>query len=165
MRCAARCLGVQQVFALRGLGVGKGDRVVIYLPMIPEAAFAMLACARIGAIHSVVFGGFSPDSLANRINDSDASVVITADFALGYADVGDLWRSRYDLPPEAFVALTDRLWAQVEPLYEQLHCYVRARLHEHYGEAVQPATGPIRADLLGDMWAQEWNNIYNLVEP
>ena len=66
---------------LKAHGVGKGDRVVIYLPMIPEAAFAMLACARIGAIHSVVFGGFSPDSLANRINDSDASVVITADFA------------------------------------------------------------------------------------
>ncbi|TNC50560.1 acetate--CoA ligase [Rubellimicrobium rubrum] len=66
---------------LKAHGVRKGDRVVIYLPMIPEAAFAMLACARIGAIHSVVFGGFSPDSLANRINDSDASVVITADFA------------------------------------------------------------------------------------
>jgi acetyl-CoA synthetase len=66
---------------LKAHGVRKGDRVVIYLPMIPEAAFAMLACARIGAIHSVVFAGFSPDSLANRINDSDATVVITADFA------------------------------------------------------------------------------------
>jgi peptidyl-dipeptidase A len=84
---------------------------------------------------------------------------------LGYADVGALWRSRYDLPPEAFVALTDRLWAQVKPLYEQLHCYVRARLHEHYGEAVQPATGPIRADLLGNMWAQEWSQIYDIVAP
>ena len=66
---------------LKGQGVGKGDRVVIYLPMIPEAAYAMLACARIGAIHSVVFAGFSPDALANRINDSDAKVVITADTA------------------------------------------------------------------------------------
>ncbi|MBP1807289.1 acetate--CoA ligase [Rubellimicrobium aerolatum] len=66
---------------LKAHGVKKGDRVVIYMPMIPETAFAMLACARIGAIHSVVFGGFSPDSLANRINDSDAKVVITADFA------------------------------------------------------------------------------------
>ena len=64
---------------LRGLGVKKGDRVAIYLPMIPEAAFAMLACARIGAPHSVVFGGFSPDSLADRINDADARVLITAD--------------------------------------------------------------------------------------
>ena len=60
-------------------GVTKGDRVTIYLPMIPEAAFAMLACARIGAVHSVVFAGFSPDSLAGRINDCDSKLVITAD--------------------------------------------------------------------------------------
>ncbi|MEM7237303.1 MAG: acetate--CoA ligase [Pseudomonadota bacterium] len=66
---------------LKTCGVGRGDRVVIYLPMIPAAAYAMLACARIGAIHSVVFGGFSPDALANRVNDSDASCVITADHA------------------------------------------------------------------------------------
>ena len=66
---------------LKSLGVGKGDRVVIYLPMIPQAAYAMLACARIGAIHSVVFAGFSPDSLANRINDCGARVLITADGA------------------------------------------------------------------------------------
>ncbi|HET7203178.1 MAG TPA: acetate--CoA ligase, partial [Steroidobacteraceae bacterium] len=65
--------------ALRSLGVGKGDRVTIYLPMIPEAAVAMLACARIGAIHSVVFGGFSPDSLAGRISDCASTIVITAD--------------------------------------------------------------------------------------
>ncbi|MGV3651498.1 MAG: AMP-binding protein, partial [Devosia sp.] len=69
-----RCANV-----LRSLGVRKGDRVTIYLPMIPEAAYAMLACARIGAIHSVVFGGFSPDSLAGRINDCDSALVITAD--------------------------------------------------------------------------------------
>jgi acetyl-CoA synthetase len=62
-------------------GVMRGDRVVIYLPMIPEAAYAMLACARIGAIHSIVFAGFSPDALANRINDSEAKLVITADSA------------------------------------------------------------------------------------
>ena len=66
---------------LKAHGIGKGDRVVLYLPMIPEAAYAMLACARIGAIHSVVFAGFSPDALANRINDSEAKAVITADFA------------------------------------------------------------------------------------
>ncbi len=65
--------------ALKGLGVGRGDRVTIYLPMIPEAAVAMLACARIGAIHSVVFGGFSPESLADRNNDAEAKVLITAD--------------------------------------------------------------------------------------
>ena len=65
--------------ALRGLGVRKGDRVTIYMPMIPEAAYAMLACARIGAVHSVVFGGFSPEALKGRIEDCDSSFVITAD--------------------------------------------------------------------------------------
>jgi acetyl-CoA synthetase len=64
---------------LKAAGAKKGDRITIYLPMIPEAAFALLACARIGAIHSVVFGGFSPDALAGRINDCDSSIVITAD--------------------------------------------------------------------------------------
>ncbi|PZN94680.1 MAG: acetate--CoA ligase [Hyphomicrobiales bacterium] len=67
---------------LKARGVKKGDRVTIYMPMIPEAAYAMLACARIGAIHSVVFGGFSPDSLASRIEDSDSKIVITADEGL-----------------------------------------------------------------------------------
>ncbi len=67
---------------LRAQGVRRGDRVTIYLPMIPEAAFAMLACARIGAIHSVVFGGFSPESLAGRIQDCDSAIVITADEGL-----------------------------------------------------------------------------------
>ncbi|MFL5523651.1 MAG: AMP-binding protein, partial [Gemmatimonadaceae bacterium] len=67
---------------LKNLGVGKGDRVAIYLPLIPEAAVAMLGCARIGAIHSVVFGGFSPDSLRDRINDASARVLITSD--IGY---------------------------------------------------------------------------------
>lgn len=66
---------------LKDLGVGKGDRVVLYLPMIPEAAYAMLACTRIGAIHSIVFAGFSPDALAARVNGSEAKVVITADEA------------------------------------------------------------------------------------
>ena len=66
---------------LKAQGVKRGDRVVIYMPMIPEAAYAMLACARIGAIHSIVFAGFSADALANRINDSASKVLITADFA------------------------------------------------------------------------------------
>ncbi len=66
---------------LLDMGVGKGDRVVLYLPMIPEAAYAMLACARIGAVHSIVFAGFSPDALGARINGCDAKVVITSDFA------------------------------------------------------------------------------------
>src|SRR5690606_26506900 len=68
--------------AIRELGVKRGDRVAIYMPMIPEAAYAMLACARIGAVHTVVFGGFSPEALAGRIQDCDAHLVITADEAL-----------------------------------------------------------------------------------
>ncbi len=85
--------------------------------------------------------------------------------ALGYADTGALWRSGYDMDPAAFAADTDRLWKQVEPFYRNLHCYVRARLNDRYGDAVQPRTGPIRADLLGNMWAQQWGNIYPLVAP
>jgi peptidyl-dipeptidase A len=84
---------------------------------------------------------------------------------LGYKDVGALWRSNYDMDPDAFAAETDRLWKQVEPFYRNLHCYVRGKLNEKYGEAVQPRTGPIRADLLGNMWAQQWGNIYDVVEP
>ncbi|MFB0911882.1 MAG: AMP-binding protein, partial [Glaciecola sp.] len=64
---------------LKKLGVKKGDRVALYMPMVPHAAYAMLACARIGAIHSVIFGGFSPNAIADRINDSQAKVVITCD--------------------------------------------------------------------------------------
>ena len=67
---------------LKSLGIKKGDRVAIYMPMIPEAAVAMLGCARIGAIHSVVFGGFSSDSLAGRINDSECKMLITANVSL-----------------------------------------------------------------------------------
>jgi peptidyl-dipeptidase A len=85
--------------------------------------------------------------------------------SLGYADTGALWRSGYDMAPDAFAAETDRLWKQVEPFYRNLHCYVRGRLNAKYGDAVQPKTGPIRADLLGNMWAQQWGNIYDVVAP
>ena len=84
---------------------------------------------------------------------------------LGFADTGAMWRSGYDMAPDDFAALTERLWQEVKPLYDSLHCYVRAKLNEKYGDAVQPLTGPIRADLLGNMWAQEWGNIYPLVAP
>jgi peptidyl-dipeptidase A len=83
---------------------------------------------------------------------------------LGYKDAGELWRAGYDMTPEQFASETERLWAQVQPLYEQLHCYVRARLHDKYGDLV-PANGLIPADLLGNMWAQDWSNVYDLVEP
>ena len=84
---------------------------------------------------------------------------------LGFSDTGAMWRSRYDMAPAEFAALTDKLWGEVKPLYDQLHCYTRDRLNRKYGNAVQPATGPIRADLLGNMWAQEWGNIYDVVAP
>lgn len=84
---------------------------------------------------------------------------------LGYADVGAMWRSGYDMPADDFAKLTDKLWAQVKPLYDQLHCFTRTKLNEKYGDAVQPKTGPIRADLLGNMWAQEWGDIYPIVAP
>ena len=84
---------------------------------------------------------------------------------LGYSDVGAMWRSQYDMPADDFAVLTDKLWAQVKPLYDALHCYTRTKLNEKYGDAVQAKTGPIRADLLGNMWAQEWGDIYEIVAP
>ena len=84
---------------------------------------------------------------------------------LGYADTGAMWRSGYDMDPDAFAALTDKLWSEVKPLYDALHCYTRGKLNAKYGDAVQKATGPIRADLLGNMWAQEWGDIYDVVAP
>ncbi len=84
---------------------------------------------------------------------------------IGFSNIGNLWKSAYDMPPEQFEQETQRLWQQVKPLYEDLHCYVRARLAKTYGEAKVPAGKPIPAHLLGNMWAQEWNNIYPLVEP
>ncbi len=84
---------------------------------------------------------------------------------LGYADTGVLWRAKYDMPPDAFAADMDRLWLQVKPLYDSLHCYVRAELNRKYGDAVVPLDQPIRADLLGNIWAQDWANVYELVAP
>lgn len=84
---------------------------------------------------------------------------------LGFADTGALWRSNYDMEPDEFKALTERLWQEVKPLYDELHCYTRAKLSEQYGEEVQADSGPIRADLLGNMWAQQWANIYDIVAP
>ncbi len=84
---------------------------------------------------------------------------------LGFADTGAMWRSGYDMPADDFAALTEKIWQEVKPLYDSLHCYTRTKLNEKYGDTVQPKTGPIRADLLGNMWAQEWGNIYPLVAP
>lgn len=84
---------------------------------------------------------------------------------LGFSDTGAMWRSAYDMSPDDFAKLTEKLWQEVKPLYDSLHCYTRTKLNEKYGDAVQARTGPIRADLLGNMWAQEWGNIYPIVAP
>ena len=84
---------------------------------------------------------------------------------LGFADTGAMWRAGYDMPAADFEKLIDRLLAEVQPLYVDLHCYTRTKLNEKYGDAVQAKTGPIRADLLGNMWAQDWAGIYDVVAP
>ncbi|MDX1507995.1 MAG: M2 family metallopeptidase [Woeseiaceae bacterium] len=84
---------------------------------------------------------------------------------LGYADLGEMWRSNYDMSPEEFKQDTSRLWNEVKPLYDELHCHVRAKLGEFYGEDKVPQDGPIPAHLLGNMWAQTWNFLYDMMEP
>jgi peptidyl-dipeptidase A len=84
---------------------------------------------------------------------------------LGFKDTGAMWRSKYDMPPDDFARELDRLWEQVRPLYVSLHAYVRTRLREKYGANLVPASGPIPADLLGNIWAQDWTNVYKLVAP
>jgi peptidyl-dipeptidase A len=85
--------------------------------------------------------------------------------AMGYADTGALWRARYDMAPSAFAAEMERLWQQVKPLYESLHTYTRYKLRQAYGASAVPADGPIPAHLLGNMWAQHWDNLYPLLKP
>jgi peptidyl-dipeptidase A len=84
---------------------------------------------------------------------------------LGFKDTGAMWRSKYDMPADDFSKELDRLWDQVRPLYLSLHAYVRNKLREKYGPDVVPASGPIPAHLLGNIWAQDWSNVYKLVAP
>jgi peptidyl-dipeptidase A len=84
---------------------------------------------------------------------------------IGFANTGEMWRSAYDMTPAAFATETDRLWQEVKPLYDSLHCYVRRRLADTYGKDKVKPGEPIPAHVLGNMWAQEWGNIYPLVEP
>jgi peptidyl-dipeptidase A len=84
---------------------------------------------------------------------------------LGFTDAGAMWRSGYDMPPDEFAKEVERIWQQVQPLYLSLHAYVRTKLGEKYGTGIVPANGMIPAHLLGNMWAQEWGNIYDVVAP
>jgi peptidyl-dipeptidase A len=84
---------------------------------------------------------------------------------IGFRDLGELWRDGYDMSPADFEKETDRLWEQLRPFYEELHCYVRSRLQTVYGKDRVPDHAPIPAHLLGNMWAQEWTDLYPLLEP
>ncbi len=84
---------------------------------------------------------------------------------LGFKDTGELWRGGYDMTPTEFEAEVERLWTQVKPMYDDLHCLVRDKLNKKYGDAIVPKDGLIPAHLLGNMWAQEWSNLYPLLEP
>ncbi len=126
----------------------------------------ILASSRDPAVTKAVWEGWRTISPPMRKDYADLiSMANEGSRSLGYKDTGALWRSGYDMNPDAFAKETDRLWTQVQPFYKNLHCYVRARLNEKYGDLVQARTGPIRADLLGNMWAQEWGHIYDVVAP
>ena len=84
---------------------------------------------------------------------------------LGYSGLDDLWFSKYDMPADKFLEVTDSVWEEVKPLYEALHCHVRSKLNEYYGDEIVPPEGPLPVHLTGNMWGQSWSNIYDLVYP
>ena len=110
-------------------------------------------------------GWHAVGSKVRKDYERDTALANVGAHDLGYADTGVLWRSKYEMPPDAFAREVDRLWEQVRPLYLALHAYVRSRLRATYGPDVVPASGPIPAHLLGNIWAQEWGNVYPLVAP
>ncbi len=135
-------------------------------------------CLSLGELEEVIDSSRNPEALENAWagwrtvsapmrDDFERYVELANEGAreLGYTDLGAMWRSKYDMPADDFAAELDRLWDQVRPLYEQLHCHVRARLQEQYGSDVVPAGEPIPAHLLGNMWSQSWGNIESLVAP
>ncbi|WP_298912678.1 M2 family metallopeptidase [uncultured Algimonas sp.] len=142
------------------LGEVEGDRIDL------GQAVRLMAQLRDPALLRQVWEGWRTISPPMR-DDYARMVELINEGAqeLGYADAGALWRGGYDMDADAFATEVDRLWGQVNPLYEQLHCYVRGALNETYGDDVVPLDAPIRADLLGNMWAQQWGNIYGLAAP
>jgi peptidyl-dipeptidase A len=146
-----------------------------YCPGGPEA---LEGCLTLGDLEEILAHGRDPDALLEAwvgwrtisppmrdMYTRFANIANEGARELGFADLGALWRSGYDMPPDEFAAELDRLYQQVRPLYEALHCHVRARLAEVYGTDVVPLDGPIPAHLLGNMWAQTWGYIYDLVAP
>jgi len=151
---------------------GKGK----YCP--PALASSEKKCLDIGDITRIMASSSNPGELLDVWKGWHAiSPPMRKDFTrfvelsnkgareLGFRDTGAMWRAKYDMPPDDFARELDRLWAQVRPLYLSLHAYVRNRLREKYGDAVVPANGPIPAYLLGNIWAQDWSNVYPLVAP
>jgi peptidyl-dipeptidase A len=135
------------------------------------------SCLDVEAITEVIAKSQDPDELrriwegwhqvATPMRNDHARFVSLANQGareLGFADTGAMWRGKYDMPPDSFTNELDRLWEQVRPLYLSLHAYVRMKLRERYGDLV-PAAGPIPAHLLGNLWAQDWSNVYALVAP
>jgi peptidyl-dipeptidase A len=144
----------------------------------PSGATAKDACFDINRITKIMAESRDPKQLLDVWNGwHTISRPMKRDYArlvalankgardLGFANTGDMWRSKYDMEPDAFERELDRLWLQVRPLYLSLHAYVRSKLREKYGDAVVPANGPIPAHLLGNIWAQDWTNIYPLAAP
>jgi peptidyl-dipeptidase A len=143
-----------------------------------EYCYANGACLNLGLLSDIMAESRDPDALLEAWNgwrkisppmkDLYARQVELANEGaaeLGFSDLGTMWRSAYDMPPEDFPAELDRLWTDVKPLYEALHCHVRAKLGEQYGTDLVSQDGLIPAHLLGNMWAQDWSNIYPLLTP
>ncbi len=131
-----------------------------------DQASNVLATTRDPAVTRAIWEGWM--STAAPMKDDYAKLAELSNAGargLGFKDTGALWRSGYDMDDAAFAAETDKLYGQMKPFYKSLHCYVRRKLNEKYGDAVQPKFGAIRADLLGNMWAQDWSNIYDVVAP
>jgi len=166
-RDAAKTAEQSDIGAKMGSMYGKG-----------EYCYADGKCLDLGHLSDVMAESRDPDALLEAWNgwrkvsppmkDLYARQVELANEGateLGFSDLGTMWRSAYDMPAEDFPAELDRLWSEVKPLYEALHCHVRAKLGEQYGTELVPQDGPIPAHLLGNMWAQDWSNIYPLVAP
>jgi peptidyl-dipeptidase A len=125
-----------------------------------------LAKVRVPELSAAIWEGWR--SITPPMREDYARMVLLANAGareLGFEDLGAMWRSEYDVSAEAFAQQVKALWAQVSPLYEELHCYVRQRLNVRYGDAVQPVSGDIRADLTGNMWGQNWSALWDVLAP
>jgi peptidyl-dipeptidase A len=137
-----------------------------------------LVCKELGELSQIIAESSDPQQLLEAwagwrtisppMKQQYARMVVLANEGareLGYKDLGAMWRSKYDMPADDFSKEMDRLWGEVKPLYQSLHCYVRGKLNAKYGDEIVADTGTIPAHLLGNMWAQSWENLYPIVKP